>query len=163
MIFTIVSCKTIKTLGDYGVLDKRNVCSNDNYNTGDLILKIRDYEFVFDYKDFEKELESYEKETLTDYSKILRNIYSNQNNRITINKINEQYFINGTAVEFEQSFGINISLDNLYKSEKFYLINNKNIKCVEYEHWKPYEQGTIYSKWIIDEKVLNEIIFGFIN
>jgi hypothetical protein len=163
LVFTIISCKTIKTLGDYGVLDKRHICSNENYNTGDLILKIGDYELIFDYKDFEKELESYERETLTDYLKIIRNIYSNQNNSITIYKINEQYIINGTEVKLDQKLGIDISLDILYKSEKFHLVNSKNIKCMDYEHWYPHKQGTIYSKWIIDEKVINEIIFGFID
>jgi len=164
LIFTIVSCKTTKTLADYGVLDKRNICSNDNYKNGNLILKIKDYEFVFDYKDFEKELESYEKESLTDYSKILINNYLNPTDKIRLSKIDQEYFINGTEpVKFDNSFGINISLDNLYKSGKFYLKNSDNIKCVEYEHWEPHDQGTIQSKWIVDRKTVNEIIFGFVN
>ena len=164
MIFTIVSCKTTKTLADYGISDKRNICSNDDYKNGNLILKIKDYEFLFDFNELEKDLESYEKESLTDFSKTLRNNYFNQNIKITLSKIDQEYFINGTkSVEFDESFGINISLDNLYKSGKFYLKNNKNIKCVEYEHWEPHEQGTINSKWIIGGKVVNEIIFGFAN
>ena len=164
MIFTIVSCKTTKTLADYGISDKRNICSNDDYKNGNLILKIKDYEFLFDFNELEKDLESYEKESLTDFSKTLRNNYFNQNIKITLSKIDQEYFINGTkSVEIDESFGINISLDNLYKSGKFYLKNNKNIKCVEYEHWEPHEQGTINSKWIIGGKVVNEIIFGFAN
>tara|TARA_R110002033_G_C3758449_1_gene226952 strand:+ start:61 stop:579 length:519 start_codon:yes stop_codon:yes gene_type:complete len=164
LIFTIVSCKTTKTLADYGISDKRNICSNDDYKNGNLILKIKDYEFLFDFNELEKDLESYEKESLTDFSKTLRNNYFNQNIKITLSKIDQEYFINGTkSVEFDESFGINISLDNLYKSGKFYLKNNKNIKCVEYEHWEPHEQGTINSKWIIGGKVVNEIIFGFAN
>ncbi|GGK35559.1 hypothetical protein GCM10007962_32470 [Yeosuana aromativorans] len=164
LFFIIVSCKTTKTLADYGILDKRNVCSNDDYKNGNLIFKIKDYELVFDFNNFVKELESYEKETSTDFSKTLRNNYFNQKNKILLSKIDQEYFINGTeSVKFDNSFGINISLDNLYKSGKFYLKNTKNIQCAEYEHWQPHEQGTIDSKWIIDRKVVNEIIFGFVN
>ena len=164
LFFIIVSCKTTKTLADYGILDKRNVCSNDDYKNGNLIFKIKDYEFVFDFNNFVKELESYEKETSTDFSKTLRNNYLNQKNKILLSKIDQEYFINGTeSVKFDNSFGINISLDNLYKSGEFYLKNTKNIQCAEYEHWQPHEQGTIDSKWIIDGKVVNEIVFGFVN
>ncbi|WP_100616437.1 hypothetical protein [Confluentibacter citreus] len=164
LIFIIVSCKTTKTLADYGISDKRNICSNDDYKNANLIFKIQDYEFIFDYNNFEKELESYEKETSTDFSKTFRNNYFNQKNKIIISKVDQEYFINGTeSVKLDESFGINISLDNLYKSGKFYLKNNKNIKCVEYEHWEPHDQGTIESKWIVDGKVVNEIIFGFVN
>uniref|UniRef100_UPI00404AB951 hypothetical protein n=1 Tax=Flavobacterium sp. TaxID=239 RepID=UPI00404AB951 len=164
LIFIIVSCKTTKTLADHGILDKRNVCSNNDYKNGNLIFKIIDYELVFDLNNFVKELESYEKEASTDFSKTLRNNYFNQKNKIILSKIDQEYFINGTeSIKFEDSFGINTSLDNLYKSGKFYLKNAKNIKCAEYEHWQPHEQGSIDSKWIIDGKVVNEIIFGFVN
>jgi hypothetical protein len=163
-ILTLVSCKTTKTLADYGILDKRHVCSKDNYKNGNLILKIKDYVFKFDFTEFENELESYEKESLTEYSKILRNNYLEETSKFELSKINQEYFIKGTeGVGLDESFAINYALDNLYKSGKFYLNDNGNIKCVVYEHWRPHEQGAINSKWIIDKKVVNEIVFGFVN
>ena len=159
--FGLIACKSTQTSLDYGVLDKRLVCSNIGYKNDQITFKVDDYIFIFNNKEFEDELISFDKDSFTNIFEKFNSDYI-KNGKLEIEKSKGDYIINKTRkLNINEYFAIITSLDNLYKSKQFYLKSDKNIKCMEYEHWSPNEQGSIYSKWIIEGKVINQITFGF--
>jgi hypothetical protein len=159
--FILVTCKSTQTSLDYGVLDKRLVCSNIGYKNDQITFKVGGYIFIFNDKEFEDELISFDSDSFTNIFEKFNSDYI-KNGKLEIEKSKGGYIINNSyKLNINEYFAIITSLDNLYKSNRFYLKSGKNIKCMEYKHWSPHEHGSIYYNWIIKGKVINQNTFGF--
>tara|TARA_R110002050_G_scaffold105863_2_gene215644 strand:- start:79 stop:597 length:519 start_codon:yes stop_codon:yes gene_type:complete len=164
LTFLILSCKSKNVLlTDYGKLDTRFICSSENYENANMILRINDAEFKFSIQEFENKMTD---RNYGEYNDELANIKRLQKNNSSIYLIQmENGYITKSADTIcpINSYGTSITLDELFIEGKFYLKSPKEIKCVEHKGWMPNYQGTIYSEWIMDGKIIKRIELGYVN
>lgn len=159
------SCSQPKLLIFYGTEQKFLVYSDSSIVDGEVVLNIDDYTFKFHAIDFENELA----EQLKDYHKsdfdYLLEDFIVDNYQFVIKKVDNKLILNDSAkVKFPLDSSIISILDDLIKDGKFYLSKNgEQIKYMEHIYWNPQYQGSISSKWIVEDKTINEIIHGFVD
>lgn len=164
-VVTTTSCKQQILLVDYGTEEKLLVYSDTNLKKGNITLKIKDYNFCFKSMDFQSVLNKnydIEFEALS-YLKDFTNQHLKRNG-FSVSIIDEDVRINGTLVKFPLSFDIKFVLDKLVKKGQFYIAKEgTQLKFIEYRYWQPQYQGAISSHWIVHNKEIIELIWGFVD
>ncbi len=165
LIVLFSSCKSkIVKLADYGKLDTRFVCSSEQYKDANLILKISDSEFRFNLEEFENNMTDRNYGEFKSELDKLKKHQSENTLDIYLTQFERGYITkNSDTIYAINSYGTSITLDELFKAGKFNLKSPKKIKCVEHRGWEPNYQGTIYSEWIMNKKIIKRIDLGYVN
>lgn len=154
-----------KILLVYGSENRFLINSDSTYLTGTVNLEIADYTFSFDNKEFENVLlkntsSNNRNEVLLFKQKFLNNNYS-----LVLNQIGRKYVVNKSDTsDLYLSLTLDSVLDSLVLQGKFSLKKkHKSVKYIEHRYWIPQFQGEIYSEWIIGDKKVKRIIWGFVD
>ncbi|MFB6320864.1 hypothetical protein [Saccharicrinis sp. FJH54] len=125
------------------------------FNMGDLTFHFKTENFrdvIIQNYDIDFEAYTYLKDFTT-------NFLNNEN--LKIKREENDLYINNIKTKFPLSYDINFVMDHLVREGNFYLEkNNKPVNYIEYIYWNPQYMGTIYSKWIVNKKVVYEFIHG---
>lgn len=167
LIFTLLfyCCSQTKLLVSYGTEQSFLIYSDSTIANGNIKLDINDCVFKFNGADFENklslELNAYSK---TDFSYMHTNFLVG-NYQLSISKTDSgMVFNDSTKIKFPLDYSINMILDKLIREGKFYLSqDDKFVPFMEHIYWDPQYQGSINSKWIVNDKTINEIIHGFVD
>jgi hypothetical protein len=158
-------CSQPKHLIAYGTEQKLLVYSDSSLVDGKVQYKINDYTFKFSGFDFEDEIAGIMKEYNKSDFDFLKKNFLRGNETLVIKKGIQGITLNDTSqINFPLDYTINSVVDKLIKNGKFYLSqNNKFMRYMEYIYWEPQYQGSISSKWIVNNRTINEIIHGFVD
>lgn len=158
-------CSQPKLLIAYGAEQRFLVYSDSTLVDGKVQYKINDYTFKFNSVDFEDEIAEIMKEYNKSDFDYLKMNFLHDNETLVIKKGIQGITLNETSqIKFPLDYSINSVADKLIKNGKFYLSqDNKFVKYMEYIYWEPQYQGSISSKWIVNDKTINEIIYGYVD
>lgn len=159
----LLSCSHNRLLMSYGTKQKYLIYGDSSLVNGNVTFKIKNCVFKFKGIDFENELSKQrEKDLSSDYNS-LKIKHINGDHKLLITYTGNGLNLNDSIkVTFPLDYTIGITLDKLVQSGKFHLTcSNNYIHYIEYIYWEPQYQGTIFSKWLINEKTVFEIVHGF--
>jgi hypothetical protein len=167
LLFTglFYSCSQPKLLVSYGTEQKFLIYSDSTIANGNITLYIESFVFKFNGNDFEKELTL----QLKEYSKMnfdyMHRNFLVSNYQLVISKTDSgMVFNDSTKIKYPLDYSINMILDKLIQDGKFCLFqDDKLVPFIEHIYWEPQFQGTISSKWIVNDKTINEIAHGFVD
>jgi len=167
LLFTvsIFSCKSPILLLAYGTEDRLLIYSESNLQEGEITLEIKDYIFCFNKRDFQNVLnKNYEIEfEAYSYLKDFTDQHLSSNG-FSVSNIGHGLKINGTKEKYPLSYDIEFIIDKLVKNGQFYIEKKgTQIQFIEYRYWEPQYQGIISSQWIVDNKVIKEFVWGFVD
>lgn len=158
-------CSQPKLLISYGTEQRLLIYSDSTLVDGKVQYKINEYTFKFSRVDFEDAIEGLMKEyNKSDFDYIKRN-FLGSNETLIIKKGIQGITLNDTSqINFPLDYSINTVVDELIKDGKFCISqDDKLVRYIEYIYWEPQYQGSISSKWIINDKIINELIHGFVD
>lgn len=112
IVITIVisSCKYKNiNLTDYGKLDTRFICSSENYENANLILRIKDTEFKFSIKEFENKMINRNSGQYKDELTKLKKLQKNNNSSIYLIQTENGYLTkSGVIINSIDSYGMTV-------------------------------------------------------
>ena len=162
IVLTLVSCKsTSKLTIFYGILEKLLIYNNKEMVKGDLNFLIGDYKFIMNFSDFKESLDAINKEHF--YSPLDLKI---PNKHLFSIIDNNDYLILNLTDTLKNNDGAKLYpfLDYLFKSGKMYFEKSGiPLAYLEYIHWNPQYQGTVYSKWNDNKKVIKKFTWAFVD
>lgn len=159
------SCSMKKPLLNYGSKENLLIYNTDKEKINSVNFKIENYTFYFSKADFRNIInDEYDTDfPAFSYLKDFELKYLVDGQTEILEKDSELY-LNNTIVNFPLSYDLKIAMDILIKKGEFYVEHpNKIVKYVEYISWEPQYQGSIYSRWIIDDKKIYEFVKGFVD
>ena len=162
IVLTLVSCKsTSKLTIFYGIQEKLLIYNNKEMVKGDLNFLIGDYKFIMNFSDFKESLDAINKEHF--YSPLDLKI---PNKHLFSIIDNNDYLILNLTDTLKNNDGAKLYpfLDYLFKSGKMYFEKSGiPLAYLEYIHWNPQYQGTVYSKWNDNKKVIKKFTWAFVD
>jgi len=165
-LIVLISCSQPKLLLSYGHKDKLLIYNDSTIIDSKIEYSIKGYSFHIRGEDFEDAIKANYEIDFTPFLYLKKFIsdYIQDETKVHITEEGNTLFVNNKEIKYPLSQDIRFALDQTIKKGSFRLERlGQPIMYIEYVYWEPQYQGSIYSNWIVKDKVINEIIFGFVD